>query len=151
MKKGITPVIAIIVLLFITIALAGAAWTYMQGFFFGQITKTFNVPPNGIYCQGGKITVIAQNTGYQTTLGVDDFIVKKVTWANGTEIFPLRDTEGAGSENDFKKTLQPGEGDVFIETDCNDKAGATKGCGSGAFLLNLATSSTVQRLSVTCP
>ena len=86
MRKGITPVIAIIVLLFITIALAGAAWTYMQGFMFGQITKTFNIPPNGIYCQGGTITVITQNTGYQTTLAAEDFIVKSLSYANGTSV-----------------------------------------------------------------
>ena len=133
MRKGITPVIAIIVLLFITIALAGAAWTYMQGFMFGQITKTFNIPPNGIYCQGGIITIIAQNTGYQTTLNRTDFIVAKVG------DYPIPDA-------DFKNLpLDPGKGDVIIETNC----GAA--CSSGSHTVNLATSSTVQRLTVTCP
>ena len=144
MRKGITPVIAIIVLLFITIALAGAAWTYMQGFMFGQITKTFSIPPNGVYCQGGSVTVIVRNTGYQTSLGAGDFIVKSLVHANGTSVSSDCDDF---PDSYFQKTLEPGEGAVFLKIDC----GLSGGLSSGTYTINLATASTVQRLPVTCP
>jgi len=35
--KGVTPIIAIIVLLLITVALAGTAMTYLQGYLFQQV------------------------------------------------------------------------------------------------------------------
>ena len=75
MKKGITPIIAIIVLLLITIALAGVAWTYLQGFLTSQISKTFTVPGGGAFCASGINSIYALNTGYQSSLTTSDFII----------------------------------------------------------------------------
>ena len=41
--KGITPIIAIIILLLITISLAAAAWTFLTGYFTGLTTGTIEL------------------------------------------------------------------------------------------------------------
>jgi len=43
MKKGITPIIAVIILLLITVALAGMAWAFLSGYFTGLTGKTIAV------------------------------------------------------------------------------------------------------------
>jgi len=62
MKKGITPIIAVIILLLITVALAGMAWAFLQGYF-GTLT-TKNIIAAGGYCTAGtQANVIIKNTG----------------------------------------------------------------------------------------
>jgi flagellin-like protein len=61
MKKGITPIIAIIILLLITIGLAATAWTYLSGFLAGY-TKSLQLVDS--YCMGATTAnVILRNTG----------------------------------------------------------------------------------------
>jgi flagellin-like protein len=61
MKKGITPIIAIIILLLITIGLAATAWTYLSGFL---VTYTKSLTLVDSYCAGGvNATVIMRNSG----------------------------------------------------------------------------------------
>ncbi|NIO21501.1 MAG: hypothetical protein GTN76_12360 [Candidatus Aenigmarchaeota archaeon] len=61
MKKGITPIIAIIILLLITIGLAATAWTYLSGFLAGY-TKSLQLVDS--YCMGATTTtVVLRNTG----------------------------------------------------------------------------------------
>jgi flagellin-like protein len=62
MKKGITPIIAVIILLLITVALAGMAWAFLQGYFGSLTTK--NIVAAGGYCSGGNsANVIIKNIG----------------------------------------------------------------------------------------
>jgi len=61
MKKGITPIIAIIILLLITIGLAATAWTYLSGFLAGY-TKSLQLVDS--YCMGAATSnIIMRNTG----------------------------------------------------------------------------------------
>ena len=137
MKKGITPIIAIIVLLLITIALAGAAWTYLQGFLFSQITKTFNVPPNSIYCSGTtgakSIKVYVQNTGYQSVLSVPtDIIIAEVDGTDVTTDLVTIDVE-------------PQKSAKVLDTTC----GGTS-CSLGTHTVRIGTGSTVVVEQVNC-
>jgi flagellin-like protein len=145
MKKGITPIISIIILLLITIALAGAAWTYMQGFLFSQISKTFIVPTGGAYCTNGIIKIYAHNTGYQSVLSRNDFILVEVDGIDAK----------AGLKNDV---LQPGNATLMLEWDCKGPDGiadtADDRCKTpmlGYHQVRMGTTSTVveQRLSCT--
>ena len=43
MRKGITPVISIIILLLITVSLAGMGWTYLSGYYEAMISKTIKL------------------------------------------------------------------------------------------------------------
>lgn len=64
MKKGITPIIAIIILLLITMALAATAWMFLSGFLDTLVGQSFILPPNSAVCSaGGTISVFMTNTG----------------------------------------------------------------------------------------
>lgn len=67
-RKGITPIIAIIILLLITVALAGTAWVFLQGVITSHIEKTFLVPTGGDFCIDSVIYVHIVNTGYTTDM-----------------------------------------------------------------------------------
>ncbi|MCX6814236.1 MAG: hypothetical protein NTY20_01085 [Candidatus Aenigmarchaeota archaeon] len=64
MKKGITPIIAVIILLLITVALAGMAWTFLSGYFTGMTAQ--NIQLVDYSCSGGTARVIIRNAGTQT-------------------------------------------------------------------------------------
>jgi flagellin-like protein len=62
--KGITPVIAIIVLLLITVALAGAAWNYLYQYWITVVGKTMQIMDT--YCvAGNEAIILIRNTGTQ--------------------------------------------------------------------------------------
>lgn len=62
MRKGITPIIAIIVLLLITVALAGTAWTYLSGYLGGLTGKSAEI--RDYFCVNNQYpTIIVANTG----------------------------------------------------------------------------------------
>lgn len=80
MRKGITPVIAIIVLLLITVALAGATWTYLSAYWEGIVGK--NVQVMDSYCVAGNNGIIlVRNTGTQM-IGTGDMTVINTTDGN---------------------------------------------------------------------
>jgi len=130
MKKGITPIIAIIILLLITIALAGAAWTYLQGFLFSQISKSFVIPTGGAYCEKGQISVYVLNTGYDSILANEDFIVHTIDGI----VVDLED-------------FNLGEGDAGLALQ-NDSSGT--GWGAGYYTVRLGTQSTIVNPRVSC-
>lgn len=79
MKKGITPIIAIIVLLLITVALAGAAWTYLSSFWAGMTAR--NIQVTDAFCVAGvNATIFVRNTGTQDVLVSD---VSVINTSNG--------------------------------------------------------------------
>jgi len=61
MNKGISAIIATILLLMITIALAGTAYVYMSGMITGRTSKTISIAD--VSCVNGNITVVISNDG----------------------------------------------------------------------------------------
>ena len=61
MRKGVSAVIATILLLLITIALAGTAYVYMSGVVTGKISKTISIVD--LSCTNGDITIVLSNDG----------------------------------------------------------------------------------------
>ena len=57
--KAITPVISIIILLLITISLAGIGWTYMSGYYEAMTSKQISI----VYGSGMGDQVMVRNTG----------------------------------------------------------------------------------------
>lgn len=135
LQKGVTPVIAIIVLLFITIALIGVAYTFMQGLLFAQISKSFQIPTNGVYCENGIINVYVVNTAYQ-----GDLIAK--TGEGGD--FIMADIDGQPANLTFV-TIPQGEARRVIS---DDNAGNK---WKGYHTVNLGTTSTIVHERVFCP
>ena len=61
MNKGISAIIATVLLLLITIALAGTAYVYMSGMITGRTSKTISVLDAS--CSGTTITAVISNDG----------------------------------------------------------------------------------------
>jgi len=126
MKKGITPIIAIIVLLFITIALAGTAWTFLSGYLQTFTAKTFVVVTGSAYCTDDQIVFYIVNQG-MSKLTDSDFIVKNVQ--PGGSFQPIPD-------------IEPGKtGQINVSCDVN--------C-SGVYTIRIGTSAGVQTFTVQC-
>ena len=137
MKKGITPIVSTIILLLITIALAGAAWTYMQGYLFAQISKSFTTPTGGAFCEAGIIKVYALNTGYQSSL-------TSVPTTGGD--FILAEVDGVNAMSGLQAaTLAQGQAGLVFQWNC----GST--CSSGYHTVRLGTASTVADPRINCP
>lgn len=86
MKKGITPIISIIILLLITIGLASAAWTYMSGYMNNLISRNLDVTPAS--CIGGtQVTFIVRNAGTNNigsnsiqVMNMEGAVPESLTW-----------------------------------------------------------------------
>jgi flagellin-like protein len=65
MRKGITPIIAVIILLLITVALAGMAWAFLNNYFVGLTGKTISVVDYSCLT-GGTAQIIIRNSGTDT-------------------------------------------------------------------------------------
>jgi flagellin-like protein len=61
--KGITPIISIIVLLLITISLAGAAYVFLGGYMTGLTGRTLQVQNPGSCIAGGTAFITVTNMG----------------------------------------------------------------------------------------
>ena len=61
MRKGITPIVATVILLLVVIAIAGAAYTYITGYW-GSLTKNV-VEMTSAVCTGSTVTMYLRNAG----------------------------------------------------------------------------------------
>ncbi|MFH1237589.1 MAG: archaellin/type IV pilin N-terminal domain-containing protein [Candidatus Aenigmatarchaeota archaeon] len=78
MKKGITPIISVIILLLITVGLAAAAWTYMGNFFSSLTAKTIEIPTQK--CISGasgatNVMIILHNMGTESVSLTNDVTI----------------------------------------------------------------------------
>ena len=127
MRKGITPIIATIVLLLITVALAGAAYTFLSSYMGTYTEKSFILIPGSLNCANKNISMIIKNMG-TTDLTGTDFLQK--TANNGTSYTLTIPTIAS---------LQTGT----LYTYC------TNGC-TGAYTIRLGTTAGIQSFSITC-
>ena len=72
-KKGISAIIATILLLMITIALAGTAYVYMSGMLTGRTSKIISLLDAS--CTNANITVVISNDGTADITLADDIKV----------------------------------------------------------------------------
>jgi len=143
MKKGITPIVSIIILLLITVALAGAAFTFLQGYFSTYTDSNFRMEDNMILCvKNGShddlssvnvITVQITNAG-QSLLANSDFSIIQI--------------DGLGVDGALLDPgLAPGSAGILIEAyDC----GGT-GCSEGAHTVSVGTAAGVTTKNAVCP
>lgn len=130
--KGITPIISIIILLLITIALAGVAYTFLMGQMYTRISGSFTVTSGGAFCTASGITVQVTNTG-QANLVTGDFTIVRV---GGADV--------SGSLQNV--TIAPSEAAVILN---NYNCGGS--CPSGSNAIDIGTESTVEHTTVFCP
>ncbi len=94
MRKGITPVIALVMLMLITVGIVGIAYAWFSGLTSSQTEKGISIPPGGAYCYvapaatiaGAKsdnvITILVQNNGATSNLIKADIVVATIDGAN---------------------------------------------------------------------
>ena len=129
--KGITPIISIIILLLITIALAGVAYTFLMGQVYTMISGSFAIPTGGAYCTAGTITIQITNTG-SATLTTGDFIIARV---DGTDV----------TASLIAISIGPGEGAVLLDSfNCGGN------CGAGPHSIDLSTEQASQHQTIYC-
>jgi flagellin-like protein len=144
MRKGITPIISTIVLLLITVALAGAAWVYINNFMDMYTGKTFTVSTGGVFCDaGGKFHVRLVNSG-TTGITASDWIAANVTnvTALGTSV--------AGGE------VKPGTTNcglcpTLVSVKQAKEFTATGGVSGWSYMVSLGTATNTVNVPVTCP
>jgi len=134
MRKGLTPIIATIVLLLITVALAGVAWTYLSGFMATQM-KTVTIPPNGAYCTASSVQVLVANGGIDPLTSAD-ITVKSAT----------RATTSTTVDGTLGATIAS-KGSGIVTFTC--PAGTTPVC-AGTWSVSIGTAGALQTTSVTC-
>ncbi len=61
--KGVSTVIATLLMLIITIALAGLAYSYISGLFSAKTGKIIEIDAGGTFCSGTTVTVYVKNEG----------------------------------------------------------------------------------------
>jgi flagellin-like protein len=143
MRKGITPIISTIVLLLITVALAGAAWVYINNFMDMYTGKTFTVSTGGVFCDaGGKFHVRLVNSG-STAITSADWIAANVTNVTASASAPTStaggDVGGAGlgataiSVKQAKEFTEPG------------------GVSGRSYMVTIGTATNTVNVPVTCP
>jgi len=132
--KGVTPIVAIIILLLITIALAGAAYTYLSQYFTGLTGKVIQMQ-DFLCVPGGtgnayNVTITFKNIGTQTvTTCVGNYLdVLPVDTPQGTSKacgdLTITKTAGGPLNDSFKSsgtvatTVNAGETTVFTDQ-CN--------------------------------
>jgi len=69
MKKGISAIIATILLLLISVTLAGGAYMYASGMLTGRTAKTISI--SELYCTDNEITIVLSNDGTVDITNVD--------------------------------------------------------------------------------
>ena len=81
-RKGITPVIALVMLMLITVGIVGIAYVWFSSLTSSQTEKNISIPPGGAKCYkvGGNnyITVLIQNNGATSTVKSSDIILATI-------------------------------------------------------------------------
>ncbi len=80
--KGITPVVALVMLMLITIGIVGTAFIWFSGLLRGSSEKAISIPNGGVYCLGTSIYVMALNLGASSSITNADIKVFKVDSAD---------------------------------------------------------------------
>ncbi|MFH1105758.1 MAG: hypothetical protein V1731_00935 [Candidatus Aenigmatarchaeota archaeon] len=106
--KGITPVIALVMLMLITVGMVGMAYTWFSGMLTSYTEKTISIPPGGAFCSGSPatISVVVMNTGATSVVTQADLVLVDV---DGTLI---------PNTNPIPRptfTANPGEGKMVVQ------------------------------------
>lgn len=142
-KKGITPIISIIILLGITVALAGLAWTVLYNYIGGYTEKNFQVDfQNGVYCitvgSNNTIRVYARNTGTSTLIDTD---------------FSIIQIDGKDTDVGFTGSIQSGKAGFIIDAICPTSlpCDTTTAWAAGSHTIDIATESgNIKHFVVNC-
>ncbi len=122
-RKGITPIIATVVLLLIAVAIAGAAYTYITGYWGGLTQKTLESPSATCTAAGAVLNLRNSGSGNITITdgGADVSITKTVIAGNAPAAKSL-------TYIPIGQVLTPGQGGSITDANCNAASHAGSTC-----------------------
>jgi len=136
MKKGITPIIAIIILLLITMALAATAWAFLSSYLDTMIGTSFQIPlpeKNSVWC-----TCTGDPPSCEISVYISNMSPEPINPSTDLDLCTL---DGADCSDDLvSTTIQPESGKVALITSAD----------AGSHTVVLGAASTVQSADVTC-
>ena len=133
--KGITPIIATVMLILIAVGVLGLFYGWSSGLFSTQTEKTVNIPPGSATCNNGLVTVRVQNVGATSTLTNSDIIVAQIDGKECTK---------------SSLSLTPGQAGIIINAQgCGVACDAGTLC-SGNVKVRVGTNSGVVESSAFC-
>lgn len=143
-RKAITPLVAVVLLVSITISLVLVAYVFMGDIIQSHVEKSFIIQHGGTYCDmvvgNYQISILIANTGQYAGLGQEDFVLKEIRSSSGTYTLgqdPL----------DFTDFPVPPQAARTIKTICDNSVG---GCPSGRNDVRLSTGTQTQSLVISC-
>ncbi len=107
MKKGITPVVSIVMLLIIAVAVVGLAYGFISGFFSTVTGKAAIVSGAGSCSTDGHVTITISNVGSDSLETTDMTVVAK---SGSNAVWP-----GDWDITDFDGGLAPGSAGQLTE------------------------------------
>jgi len=143
--KGITPIIAILVLLLITVAIAGAAWIYITQYVSQTTNKVLETTSSE--CSAGGVVVFVRNSGTGTVTFSSDLILSRdVTSGAGncitaTSVNPIITTVAGATIT----SIAPGQAGMLNDTACD-----SQGTNRGAIRYRLIVAGRVATLNINC-
>lgn len=108
MRKGITSIIAIIILVLITVGMAGAAWSYLSTYWTGLVSKNLEI--TDAFCTGTSTgNVYFRNTGTGTiTYASDVSVINTTTGTTVTVTYDPLTSITSGARGKFTFTCATG-------------------------------------------
>ena len=107
MKKGITPIISILVLVLVTVSLAGASWIFISSYFSGIASKKVEI--TGAACSGSLATIYLKNIGTDA-ININDCIGENNDYTCGDIALKVTQADDSGMPLPWgAKTLGPGQ------------------------------------------
>ena len=135
MKKGISAIIATILMLLIAVALAGSAYMYASGMLTGKTAKTISI--SDLSCTNNKITIVVSNDGTINITNTADSGDIKFFVDNTDDTV---DFDENGIEGDINFTIAPHETRVFV----SDNGGSNYDAGTHTVLVTSPSNSVRQ-------
>lgn len=131
-RKGITPIVATVVLLLIAVAIAGAAYTYITGYWGGLTQKSLEATSATCTSAGMVINLRNSGTGNITLNGTnaDVVVTKQVISGNalsGTSL-SYAPTTFMAAANGWSVVLTPGMGGSITDANCNSASHGGSTC-----------------------
>lgn len=75
--KAITPVIALVMLMLITVGIVGSSAVWFSGILSSQTKKAISIPPGGAFCLNGEIKAFVLNNG-DSAITASDILIAQV-------------------------------------------------------------------------
>ena len=124
-QKGITPIIAILVILLITVAIAGSAWIYISTYYSGMTSEAVEITSIDCTAAGARIYMhnIGTDSFYVNTIGITREVVSgDCTYENSTgDVF----VSAAINITWDRTQIGPGEIGIFTDIECTKSLNAT--------------------------